>query len=90
MDFGGSAGEGLRAAIGAAVGRRRRELGMGQEELADALGVSQAHVSRLERGLTNPTLETLRRLQEVLGVRLLALDPPEATPAGAGELTTKG
>lgn len=66
----------LAEILGRAVWRRRRELGMGQRELAEAIGSSQAHVSRIEHGLGNPTLQTIQRLEDVLGIRLVALGEP--------------
>jgi transcriptional regulator with XRE-family HTH domain len=58
----------LRLAIARAVVERRRELGISQEELAQKLGTSQAQVWRLESGQGNPTMSTLERLGEVLGL----------------------
>lgn len=69
----------LARELGRAVWRRRRELGMGQEELAKAIGTSQARISRIERGLDNPTLQTLERLKDVLGIRLVALGEPSSS-----------
>lgn len=40
---------------------RKRE-GLTQKELAAKTGIDQAEISRLERGSSNPTLETLQRL----------------------------
>ncbi len=39
------------AALGAALLRRRRELGMSQVALAKRLGFSDSNVSRMERGI---------------------------------------
>lgn len=41
---------------------------MTQIALADALHVDRAYVSALERGLRNPTVVTLYRIAEALGV----------------------
>ena len=41
-----------------------------QVELSDMSGVSQADISRIERGAGNPTESTLHRLAAVLGHRL--------------------
>ena len=39
-----------------------------QQELADALGISQPHVSRFEAGVMVPTIEQLLRIVEFFGV----------------------
>ena len=46
--------------------RRRRELS--QEELADAAGLHRTHISLIERGLREPSLDTLVKLCRGLGV----------------------
>lgn len=48
----------------------RRDLGMLQDTLSDAAGVSRPYISELERGrVTNPTVEVIESLAKVLGVR---------------------
>lgn len=51
--------------IGLRVKTLRLQKTMNQLELAGRLGVSQTHMSNLERGRTNLTLELLARLAEV-------------------------
>lgn len=46
--------------------RVRQELGMTQQQLADALRVSQAQVSRMEKDLGSTSVANLRRLTEIL------------------------
>jgi DNA-binding XRE family transcriptional regulator len=48
------------------IGRLRRERGLTQQQLAEALGVSQPHVSRLEANIDTATLQVLRRVAAVL------------------------
>jgi transcriptional regulator with XRE-family HTH domain len=48
------------------VVQRRKELGMTQGRLADAMGTSQAQVWRIESGHFNPTAKTLTRLERAL------------------------
>ena len=43
---------------------------LSQNVLADEAGVTQALVSTIERGRANPTLESLERLAQVLGIRV--------------------
>lgn len=52
----------------------REQAGLTQVELAERTGISQADVSRIERGATSPTAKTLQRIAEALNaeVRLVA------------------
>ena len=43
---------------------------MTQEELSRKSGISQADISRLERGNRNPSLSFLKRLAEAMGTEL--------------------
>ena len=45
------------------------------EELAARAGLSTGRISQIERGLANPSFETLRRLTTALGVPIRALFP---------------
>ena len=49
-------------------GRERNDLT--QEQLAEATGINQANISRLEHGTANPSLRTLKRLAAGLGTQL--------------------
>ena len=54
----------------------RVEHGLTQTQLARQLGMRQPQVARLEIGEHTPSLDTLRRLSELLGMRLiLAISP---------------
>lgn len=67
----------MRDALALAAAREERNVT--QQELAGALGVSQANVSRIERG-GDFYLSTLRRYVEALGGRLeIAAVFPEKT-----------
>ena len=48
----------------------RVEQGLTQVELSQKSGITQADISRIERGAGNPTASTLRRLASVLQHRL--------------------
>ena len=67
---------------------RRKSLGLTQDQLAAKIGRSVALVGQIERGQTNPSLETLRRLKSVL---LFGLDevcsPPTPMSAAAFEIS---
>ena len=49
------------------IRRLRRAAGLSQEELAGRLGVSRQSVSLWEQGVTNPTVENIYAMAEVLG-----------------------
>jgi len=59
-----------RFGIGAKLLDRRLAAGMTQRHLADASGIDQAEISRIERGQANPTAQTLQALGAPLGVSL--------------------
>ena len=48
----------------------RKSVGMTQVQLAKKTGIAQADISKIERGLANPSLSTLKRLADGMGVRL--------------------
>jgi transcriptional regulator with XRE-family HTH domain len=52
---------------GAQVRQCREQLGLSQRSLARRAGTTQAAVSRIERGLTAPTWETVRSLMLAMG-----------------------
>ncbi len=48
----------------------RKNSGMTQKELAEKTGINQGDISRLENGSANPSLRTLQRLAEGMGMTL--------------------
>lgn len=48
----------------------RKSTGMTQKELAEKTGITQGDISRLENGSANPSLKTLQRLAEGMGMTL--------------------
>ncbi|HLN17533.1 MAG TPA: helix-turn-helix transcriptional regulator [Acidimicrobiales bacterium] len=51
----------------------REAKGLSQEAMADYLGVHRTYIGSLERGERNPSLRTVERLAEQLGVDPLSL-----------------
>lgn len=49
----------------------RETAGMTQKELAEKTGIYQADISKIERGLGNPSVSTLKRLAEGLNMKLI-------------------
>jgi len=62
--------------IGETIKSRRKELGITQPHLAELAGVSTNTLYKLERGQSNPTLDILCKLTEVLGLEL-SIDVPK-------------
>jgi transcriptional regulator with XRE-family HTH domain len=59
--------------IAANVRRRRAELGLTQEQLGEAAGISYRYLQDIERGRKNITVETLVRLARALRARSIQL-----------------
>ncbi len=57
-------------AVGNALLAARARAAMSQVELAAKTGIDQADISRIERGLSNPSIGTLQRLAVALGSEL--------------------
>jgi transcriptional regulator with XRE-family HTH domain len=53
-------------ALGAAITQLREKSGQSQAEVVERSGLHQTHVSGLERGLRNPTYDTLLALAEAM------------------------
>lgn len=48
----------------------RQEQNLTQQELADKTGIDRSDISKLENGSANPSLRTLKRLADGLGMQL--------------------
>ena len=81
----------LKKLFGAEVKRRRNELGISQEELAERANLHRTYVSDVEAGKRNPSLASIERLANGLGASLSSVfgsaevkhaAPGEARPAG--------
>ncbi len=48
----------------------RKESGLTQKELSEKTGIAQGDISRLEKGIGNPSIRTLKRLAEGMGMLL--------------------
>ena len=63
----------MAGAIGGRVRQRRTERGWTLDELAERSGVSRRMVINVEQGASNPSIATLLRLSDALGVGLPTL-----------------
>jgi transcriptional regulator with XRE-family HTH domain len=59
--------------IGGAARRRRKELGLALRPLAAKSGVSASMISEIERGTKSPTVSTLCRLADAMGIPVAVL-----------------
>ena len=71
----------LAAAIGGRVRQERQSRRWTLDQLAEAAGVSRRMVVNVEQGAANPSVGTLLRISDALGVGLPALvEPPDPKP----------
>jgi transcriptional regulator with XRE-family HTH domain len=82
---------GISSELARSVRAHREARGMSLGALARAAGLAKTSLSTVEAGLSNPSLETLWRLAEALGVSLGTLlgeaDPPRTLIVRSGEGT---
>ena len=79
-----------RALVARNLRRLRVRRDLSQENLAVDAGIDRTYVSRLERGLENPTVGVLEQLAEALDVRIVEFFvvprpdeiPPKPLPGG--------
>jgi transcriptional regulator with XRE-family HTH domain len=74
---GAETGDALGRAIGRTVREARMRAGLTMSALAQRCGVSQPHLSQLENGKVSPSIATLYRLANALGLSPQELLPPE-------------
>lgn len=63
----------IKQRFGKAIRRRRRELDLSQEELAERAELHRTYISNIERGELNPSLETMEKLVKALDINVSAL-----------------
>lgn len=56
--------------IGERIKKLRQNKGMSQQTLADECDIESPNLSRIENGNTNPTIKSLWKISNALGVRL--------------------
>ncbi|MCK6579612.1 MAG: helix-turn-helix domain-containing protein [Anaerolineae bacterium] len=63
----------IRVRFGRAVRKRRQELCLSQEELADRAGIHRTYVGDVERGERNIALQNIEKLARALGILISTL-----------------
>ncbi|MBQ0026009.1 MAG: helix-turn-helix domain-containing protein [Lachnospiraceae bacterium] len=56
--------------VGNAVAEARARYGLSQQALSEATGIDQSDISKIERGVANPSIMTLNRIADALGAEL--------------------
>ena len=72
------------SAAGELVREMRLRRTMSQRELAELAGTRQAAISRIERGLVSPSVDTLERIVEAMGERLVMSTEARDSAQSAG------
>ena len=57
--------------IGKVIKERRALLGISQQDLSDYSGVGISTVKDLERGVGNPSIDTLKEILDVVGLEII-------------------
>lgn len=63
----------IKKRFGKAMRRRRRELDLSQEKLAELAGVHRTYISSIERRERNPSLENIDKIAKALNLSISAL-----------------
>lgn len=68
--------------IGHQIRKRRQEMGLSLRELADRVGVTASFLSQVERDLSSPSIESLRKISDSLKVPIFyfLVDPHGKSP----------
>lgn len=63
----------LRVKFGVRIRQLREQAGYSQEAFADACGYARSYMSRIERGLGNPSLDAIEVLANALHIPVVEL-----------------
>jgi transcriptional regulator with XRE-family HTH domain len=66
MDTSETASSPKEEGLGARIRKRRLQLGMTLQDLAEATGLTKSFVSQVERGRNSPSISTLRSISVAL------------------------
>ncbi len=56
--------------LGIRIKQQRLENRLKQKELAELVGISNTYLSDIETGRTNPSIETLKKIAQILNIRV--------------------
>ena len=80
MDTRETASSAEQEGLGASIRKRRLQLGMTLQDLAEAASLTKSFVSQVERGRNSPSISTLRNISVALEVPLLYFFQSETAP----------
>ena len=63
----------LQSKVGSAIRTRRIALGISQEKLGELVGLDRTYISGVERGVRNPTIDSLARISKGLKCKVSEL-----------------
>ena len=81
---------GVREALAENIRRRRRAMGVSQEELAHRAELDRTYISSLERCVYGATIDVVERIASVLGTEPFELLRPVEGPVPAAALARRG
>ena len=76
----------LKKHLAEQISMRRSAMKLSQEKLGEQAGLSMASISELERGIGNPTLETLQGLAKVFNISVMELIDYESALADSKQV----
>ena len=79
-----------RQRIGKRIAEIRKECGMTQQVLADAVGLQRPHISRIEAGRYSVGLDTLSAIASAMGKKIEFVDNGPAHAVGGQRTTDYG
>lgn len=68
----------INITFGKCVASRRKTIAISQEELAFRCGVHRTYIGAIERGEKSPTLNTVKKIADGLGLSIIELFKDEA------------
>ncbi|GMA49372.1 putative HTH-type transcriptional regulator YqaF [Alicyclobacillus contaminans] len=57
----------MGAHVGAEMRKRRQDLGLSQQEMADLVDISRSYYTNIELGMRRPGVDTAKRIAGILG-----------------------
>lgn len=61
---------GIYRSIGVKIAEKRKEKNISQEKLASMSGIDRSHIGFIEQGRRRPTVSTINKITQALGIKL--------------------